>query len=140
MECQLSHHRMFSVLGGHDKNVWKYNINGEYSVNSAYWMLANDHNASVINNWSAKLWNRLWSLTLPFKLVIFFWKLCANCLPIRKELHKRIPQISPFYPICHNEEKSLEHLFLLCPMVRAIWFRTDLTIRTEEIRITALKD
>ena len=74
------HHRMFSLLGGHDKNVWKYNINGKYFVNSAYWMLANDHNVGVINNWNSKLWNRLWSLALPFKLVIFLWKLCANCL------------------------------------------------------------
>ena len=102
-------------------------------------MLSNEDNADAINNWKAVIWKRLWSLELPFKIFIFLRKLCTNCLPMRKELRRRIAFISPLCPFCHTKEESLEHLFLHCPMTRAIWFGTDLTLRVEEIRTTSIK-
>ena len=55
----LLHQKTFSVLGGQDKSVWKFNFNGDYSVSSTYWMLSNEDNADAINNWKAVIWKTL---------------------------------------------------------------------------------
>ena len=42
--------------------------------------------------------------------------------------------------MCYKEEETLEHLFLLCPFVRAVWFGIDLSIRTDEFALNDIKD
>ncbi|XWS33082.1 hypothetical protein CRYUN_Cryun22dG0048300 [Craigia yunnanensis] len=34
----------------------------------------------------------------------------------------------------------MEHLFFLCPLARAVWFGTDLSIRTEYFALSCIKD
>ena len=56
------------------------------------------------------------------------------------ELHKRVQGISPIYHICHNAEESSEYFFILCPLARAVWIGTDLSIKTEAIALNTIKD
>ncbi|XWS30075.1 hypothetical protein CRYUN_Cryun24cG0087200 [Craigia yunnanensis] len=72
--------------------------------------------------WSPKVWKSLWSLKLPLKMIIFLWKICSNSLPVPFVLHRFIPNISPLCPLCPKEDETLEHLFVKCPMARAVWF------------------
>ena len=59
---------------------------------------------------------------------------------MRSELHKRVPGISPLCHFCNEAVETLEHLFLLCPIAKAIWFGMDLALRIDGIRINTLKD
>ncbi|XWS57019.1 hypothetical protein CRYUN_Cryun09bG0135800 [Craigia yunnanensis] len=85
-------------------------------------------------------WNKLWSLKVPFKLIVFLWKICNNCLPMRIEIHKRFSEITPNCPMCYREGENMEHLFFLCPFTRAVWFGTDLTIRTDRLALSSIKE
>ena len=73
-------------------------------------------------------------------MIIFLWKICTNCLPVRTELHKRITGISPLCHFCDDANEIVEHLFLLCPMAKAIWFGMELSIQMDDFNITILKD
>ncbi|XWS32954.1 hypothetical protein CRYUN_Cryun22dG0035200 [Craigia yunnanensis] len=132
--------KALSVYGGQDRLVWKFNHRGDYSMKSAYHMLAKENGSAITQRFSSKVWEILWSPKIPFKLVIFLWKICNNCHPIRVELHKRIQNISPFFPMCLKAEESLEHLFFLRSLTRAVWFGTDLSIITEFFALTSIKD
>ena len=132
--------KAFSIYGGQAKFVWRFKHDGNYSVKLAYHILANNHSSIRSQSFSAKVWERLWSLKIPFKLIIFLCKICNDCLPTRVELHKRIQNISPSCPICQQENESLEHLFFLCPLARAVWFGTELSIRTDGFALSSIKD
>ena len=75
----------------------------------------------------------------PLKLV-FLWKICNNCLPVRAEIHRRIQEIPTSCPMCSIDEESLEYLFFRCHFARAIWFGIDLSIRTDELTLYSVKD
>ena len=59
---------------------------------------------------------------------------------VRTALHKRISQIPSICPNCLKEEETLEHLFLLCPLARAIWFGSELSLRVDYIITQKVKD
>ena len=130
----------YSVLGRHDKFVWKFNSNGEYFISSAYHTLVNEQHHDTIHGWFLGLWKRLWCLRLSYKIIIFLWKICTNSLPIRTELHKRIPQIPPTCPLCQLHDETMKHLSLEYSMSRAIWFGSDLKHRIHCLRVTSLKE
>ena len=43
-------------------------------------------------------------------------------------------------PLCLNEDESLEHIFLLCPMARAVWFGSDISLRIDGLRISSIRE
>ena len=75
--------KTFSIMGGQDRYVWKYSYDGEYSVKTVYLVIMDEHNHSGAHRLPGKVWNKLWSLKISFKLIVFPWKLCNNCLPVR---------------------------------------------------------
>ena len=139
-ELRILQHRAFSIFGGQDKIVWKFNNNGDYTMSSAYWIFFNENHKEAHSVWNSCIWKRLWSLNLLFKLVIFLWKFCTKCLPIRSELHKRVLGISLLCNFCNEENETMEHLFFLCLVVRTIWFGIDLSLRIDGLMINTLKD
>ena len=42
-------------------------------------------------------------------------------------------------PICHNAEESLEHLFVSCPLARAVKFGIDLSIWIDAFALTNIR-
>ena len=128
--------KAFSMHGGQDKWVRKFNHNGDFSVKLAYQVLLTENSLANDHTFAPKVWNRLWSFKLPFKLIIFMWKLCNDYLPTKVKFHKRIGSIFPLCPIYLH----LEHLFLLCPLARAVWFRIDLLVKTNAFYTSSLID
>lgn len=57
------------------------------------------------------------------------WKTLHGALPMMVALYHRYSSASPTCPLCHIHDESVEHLFLLCPWVAAIWFGGALTYR-----------
>ena len=86
-ETMALHQRAFSIWEGNDRIVQKYNMSGEFSVGSAYWVLTNKNRREM----NPEVWKRLWRLNIPYKMIVFLWKLYDDCLMVQTSLHKRIP-------------------------------------------------
>ena len=87
--------------------VWPYNGQGIYTVKSGYKVLKQEKKkgteviASSSHNID-KVWNAIWSLNVPSKIRIFFWRLCSDELPCCAELWKRRIRNLPDCPLCQN--------------------------------------
>ena len=73
-------------------------------------------------------------------MIVFLWKICNDCLMVRTTLHKGIPQIPSICPIYLKEDETLEHLYLLCPLARVVWFGSNLSLRVDHFRPQKIKD
>ncbi|XVF42020.1 hypothetical protein PTKIN_Ptkin01aG0326800 [Pterospermum kingtungense] len=83
---------------------------------------------------------QMYMKTRNFKLIIFLWKICTNCLPVRAELHRRVQRIPPECVFCLNNEESVEHLFFECTFARAFWFGSELSLRTDGLGLNSVKE
>ncbi|CAL1387380.1 unnamed protein product [Linum trigynum] len=109
-----------------DKLIWHYSRDGIFSVKSAY------HLATTLERregqWKAGAswmdkpsWIRVWGADIPPKLKVFVWQILNRILPTTEALiEKRIP-VHPRCPVCWAAPETMEHLFLDCPVARALW-------------------
>lgn len=75
----------------------------------------------------------IWKLHLPPKIRTFCWKFLHNGLPLGANLVSRGLNMDGLCTFgCHNEE-TMDHLFLHCPIVRAVWFGSKLNLRSDQI-------
>lgn len=71
---------------------------------------------------SAKLWKAIWSLNVPKKIRIFWWRVCKNGLATKENLFRRRCAPSDICPICNSEVESIEHLLFFCSWAHTVWF------------------
>ncbi|KAM1344989.1 hypothetical protein PS2_034172 [Malus domestica] len=120
-----------------DLFVWAANKNGRYSVKSGYrWLQSRslavrDHRLPGARSVPREVWRGIWHLEVPPKIRLFFWLSVHNGLPTHAALFKRRVSPSPLCPIFHCDDETIEHLFLRCSWVQAIWFGGALTYRVD---------
>ncbi|CAN6583316.1 unnamed protein product [Malus baccata var. baccata] len=118
-----------------DRLVWDASKNGQYSVKSGYrWLqlgslASRDHRLPRTRVIPKKLWNMVWSLPVPAKIRLFFWLSLHRGLATRQNLFRMRVSLSPICPICNCKDETIEHLFLQCLWVTAIWFGGALNYR-----------
>ncbi|CAL1381938.1 unnamed protein product [Linum trigynum] len=109
-----------------DKLIWHNTPEGIFIVKSAY------HLAVTLDrrkgrwwsevSWMDKAsWIRLWEANLPPKLKVFVWKILNRMIPTTEALIAKDVLVLPRCPVCWAESETLEHLFLSCPVARALW-------------------
>lgn len=119
--------RIFSIFGGSDRFLWRFNQSGDYTVKSGYKILSSElPNGNMMG---PELWKVLWKMNIPAKVALFIWKLLNDGISVRHELIRRNMQVDPNCPLCGESEETIVHLFLTCEMVRTIWFGSFLSIR-----------
>ncbi|CAN6553756.1 unnamed protein product [Malus baccata var. baccata] len=129
-----------------DRLIWDASKNGRYSVKSGYrWLqlgviASRDHRLPRTRLIPKKLWNQVWNLPAPAKIRFFFWLSLHRGLASREILFRRRIAHSPCCPICNSQDETIEHIFLLCPWVRAIWFGGALNYRIEGESISSWAD
>ncbi|XP_043806852.1 uncharacterized protein LOC122721891 [Manihot esculenta] len=101
--------------------------------------MSSSNTASTSSVVSSGIWNKIWNLKVPLKLV-FIWKACNNALPSRDNLFKRHIAPSPFCQICSKEEETSEHLLFFCPHASATWFSSSLGFKLNKARFGSLSD
>ncbi|KAF7807038.1 uncharacterized protein G2W53_039199 [Senna tora] len=115
-----------NVLAGEDKIVWPCTKDGTYSVSTGYHLLAEEFSNAMAPSSSinpiADFWKVIWGARVQPKIRSFIWKACKNAIPTKANLCKRRMAIEAECPLCNREAETVEHLFLKCDWVRAVWF------------------
>ncbi|CAL1374602.1 unnamed protein product [Linum trigynum] len=66
-------------------------------------------------------WIRLWNADIPPKLKVFVWQIFNRALPTSEALIAKKVPVHPRCPVCWESAETMEHLFLDCPVARALW-------------------
>ncbi|KAI5345025.1 hypothetical protein L3X38_012902 [Prunus dulcis] len=98
-----------------DTCIWGPTSNGVFSVKTAYELSAR------FNEVPGSPWKLIWNLKIPPRVKMFTWlltqkKILTNVQRVRRHLSR-----DPSCPRCHYHEESLQHLFISCPRVLALW-------------------
>ncbi|KAK1362063.1 hypothetical protein POM88_046537 [Heracleum sosnowskyi] len=72
---------------------------------------------------SDQRWSFIWSIKVPPKVLIFFWKFGNGKLPTKYLLQKRIQNLSVnlWCPFCQSSWETHVHLLWNCPRIRIMW-------------------
>ncbi|CAL9006913.1 unnamed protein product [Prunus brigantina] len=108
-----------------------------YSVKSGYHCLHSVNRLSLTESSHSSVsipvlvWKALWKIrTLP-KIKNFLWRVMANAIPTRLNLHKRKIISYPHCPLCEDYKESIEHILFLCPWTKLVWFASPLTYKVD---------
>jgi hypothetical protein len=104
-----------SLTLSHEKDalIWKYNSNGQYSVQTLYAIV----NCRVFSPFMLLLFG---SWMCPPRVHIFLWLLANNRLLTRDNLCKR-KEISDKTCLFCTEPESITHMFFECCVANLIW-------------------
>ncbi len=102
------------LSSGPDRVTWRWDINGCFTVRSAYSFL-------VFDGLDTTKINHLWSIRVPPKLKIFLW-LAARYRILTADLLSRKGWIGPsICCLCGGDAESLDHIFFLCQYAIEVW-------------------
>lgn len=104
-----------------DSWFWYFDDKGRFSVRSCYRMLQGETSTRC-----ATFWKRLWSLSLPSKVLHLIWRMCTLWLPTASRLLNKRIQIEEVCQWCRNASEDDIHVFFECEIAHAVWTAVDL--------------
>ncbi|CAL1353289.1 unnamed protein product [Linum trigynum] len=109
-----------------DKLIWHGTADGVFTVKSAYHLAVDIDKRKggwrLTVCWMGKEdWVRVWNANIPPKLKVFLWQIFNRVLPTTEALIEKHVLVHPRCPVCWASTESMEHLFLDCPVARALW-------------------
>ena len=103
-----------------DQLCWCLEGTGNYTVKSAYRLLQTRR-----GHWNMeendKIWQTLWSIKAPPKVLNLVWRALSDCLHTLTQLHQKHVPIQVICPICQEEEDSIVHTLVNCSFARQCW-------------------
>ncbi|KAL0000486.1 hypothetical protein SO802_014267 [Lithocarpus litseifolius] len=120
-----------------DKLCWILDPKGKFSVKSACQVSNSQDGTQTVSSIN---WKKLWSLKAPERIKMFLWRLGVNALPTRENLSKRMEINDTSCLLCKNVVETPCHLFLHCPIARALWFSVCWGFKPEEISASSTED
>ncbi|KAJ4765188.1 RNA-directed DNA polymerase (reverse transcriptase)-related family protein [Rhynchospora pubera] len=115
--------------GQNDRLVWKSSTTGMFSVRSAYKTMQLNSQIDQQNPtylpWKIK--------GMQPKVKMYLWKLISGALPTALRLASRITTINPLCPRCRQVDETDFHILFLCPISRATWFASRLSLCSDRI-------
>ncbi|CAL9016314.1 unnamed protein product, partial [Prunus brigantina] len=128
-----------------DRLVWHAVKNGDYSVKSGYYLALYDSpppvssdRASASHAVNKAIWSVIWRACTTPKIRNFMWRAVSNSLPTSDNLFRRKLSRSPICQICGLFPETVEHMLLLCPWTKAVWFGCPFGYSPDLASITTL--
>lgn len=103
--------------GAEDQINWDKEKSGVYSVRSAYRLLHSQKGLWSVQDHDS-LWRKIWQVNAPTKVLNFVWWALLNCLPTRSWLVLKCVPIHNVCHFCNNEEETVIHILVKCPVAR----------------------
>uniref|UniRef100_A0A2N9ET81 Reverse transcriptase domain-containing protein n=2 Tax=Fagus sylvatica TaxID=28930 RepID=A0A2N9ET81_FAGSY len=112
--------------------IWTKSNNGDFSIKSAYW------NARCISDRGTldSIKEGIWKANLHERLKMLLWRIASSLLPTKVNLARFIDNADLWCPLCKNDQESVVHIFLHCPIAKALWFGSQWGIRSEFLPIS----
>ncbi|KAL5798070.1 hypothetical protein ACOSQ2_002890 [Xanthoceras sorbifolium] len=106
-----------------DSLIWHFDKKGCFSVKSAYRLALKDscYDSPSGSRAPSPWWKKLWTLQIPSKIKIFYWRACREALPTRGCLFKRGIGDSNLCPFCSRVPESVDHALWGCKASRSYW-------------------
>jgi hypothetical protein len=95
--------------------LWCWTASGTYSAKSCY--LAMFHGSRACASWKL-----LWKTWAPPRVKFFHWLVVKDCCWTAECLRRRGLQHHPLCLLCDQEPESMQHLLLVCPFSRQVWY------------------
>ncbi|KAF7830391.1 ribonuclease H [Senna tora] len=135
-----------SVTGIKDKLMWTGTSDGQYRVKDAYnWIIdkreLHDHsNSSTVPPPNiCPIWKIIWKFKLPFRIIMFLWRVLNNNLPACSVLIRHDMVLEDICINCGEKGESLNHIFLQCNFAKVVWFGTHLSYKPPDSDISLLQ-
>ena len=108
-----------------DTLVWPFTPNGQYTVNSGYRFLSEEHSTfqpphQFISH-SPVCWKKLWKMNIPNKNKNFVWRSCREALPTKANLHRRKITVDAVCDRCKERMEDCSHALFFCSNVQGVW-------------------
>lgn len=113
-----------SGIGQENVYVWPFTSDGEYSVRSAYHLLASGSlmaDQASTSLMDQKVWKSIWCIRATNKIRHFIWRAAKDSLPTKENLHKRHIPLDVTCSLCHEQQETLMHALWLCDQAKAVW-------------------
>lgn len=129
-----------------DRLVWPFAKKGIFSVKSRFhWAVSRtptrgSPSPSSSTSIPSSLWKVIWNLQTTPKIWCFMWKSFHSAIATMENLFKKRSAQSPVCPLCNIHEESVEHLFILCPWVKLVWFGSALNLKINQDQISTWAD
>ncbi|CAL1378202.1 unnamed protein product [Linum trigynum] len=109
-----------------DKQIWHATYDEVFTITSSYHLVVQIDKQQ--GRWSPMVsWMdrqsliQLWDSSIPPKLKVFLWQPLHRFLPTTEALIEKDVPVHPRWPVCWAKSETMEHLFLECPVARALW-------------------
>ena len=98
--------------------VWPLTTNWNYSVKSAYRLLAlEEGNANPSSSTITEqkcLWKKLWQIRSPTKIRHFMWRTAKDSFLTKQNLRARHVPVDETCELCGEQKETLMHSLWLC--------------------------
>ena len=71
---------------------------------------------------------------------MLLWRIGANAIPTKENLHIKIQHIDPSCILCNEDIKSNIHLFFYCHFARALWATVGWGLRIDSASLASGED
>ncbi|XP_075504360.1 uncharacterized protein LOC142541783 [Primulina tabacum] len=106
-----------------DFRFWAYDPKAKYSVRDGYKVAIGffDSPPSCSGNHSIEWWRFIWSLSIPPKVRIFWWRVMQNIIPTEQNLRAHHVPVLGECPLCRHLCDSTVHALFTCPVIKRCW-------------------
>lgn len=106
-----------------DSRYWIHDPKGKYSVRDDYKLDIGffDSPRFCFELQVSKTWKLLWSLTLPPKVRIFWWRVLHNIIPTEANLKSHHVPIQESCKLCHFHADTTCHVLFWCDESKKRW-------------------
>lgn len=110
---------MFDVVT-HDTLIWKEDKASVCTVKTDY-RLCMEKIMNVTKNFVPGEWKHIWRIKSPPKVRNLIWRVCRDCLPMRKKLQERGVDCPSSCPVCDNSVEQTIHLLFGFQFNKEVW-------------------
>ncbi|XP_073127467.1 uncharacterized protein [Henckelia pumila] len=106
-----------------DSRYWYLDPKGHYSVKDGYKLEIGFYDSSEKSSHlhSKGWWKFLWSMSVPPKVRIFWWRAILNIIPTQANLMAHHVPVTGLCLLCQYGFDSTCHALFFCPMVKQCW-------------------
>ncbi|XP_071920617.1 uncharacterized protein [Coffea arabica] len=97
-----------------DELVWAPSTDGRFTVSSAWDLIRQRRNLSLV-------WRGIWCPLLPLKMSYLVWRILAGFLPLDDKLRSRGFSLASRCDCCGDSQESLHHIFVQGNLASAVW-------------------